>query len=267
MDPREELLHVFEALRAESLTMMTELGRLQLYKLTALGAVFFAAGAMMRDRPPAAIAALLAAPVLAVCIDTMIESRNAATRRIGCYIRTQIEPILFDPQRLQTEIGPRVSGFVPWELYVIIGPFPRPRWSLRWLSSWALTAIASAASLLALHPSVAVFGEGLGVRSSVYFPWATLVCVLVFAELWILRTPRAYAQVGGHTGDAVLVPGAYAGKCSCGAAAAPVVLDRGSRLPGSPDRLHQSHAVSWTLKSADAGVSQAMTADEGARNA
>ena len=221
----------------------------------------------MRDRPPAAIAALLAAPVLAVCIDAMIESRNAARRRIGCYIRTQIEPILFDPQRLQTEIGPRVSGFVPWELNVIIGPVPTGRWSLRLVSSWALTVIASAASLLALYPSVALFGERLGLPSSVYFPWAALICVLVFAELWFLRAPRAYVQVGGHTGDPVLVPGAYAGKCSCGAAAAPVVLDRGSRLPRLTGELHKSHAVSWTLKSADAGVSLAMTADEGARSA
>lgn len=236
-------MKLFDVLRAEILTMVTEIGRYQLFKLTALGAIFASAGAVVRERPAAAVVALLVAPILAVCIDLIIESRNGVSRRIGRYIRTEIEPLLFDQSRLEREFGPRAAQFTPWELYVVVGRAGWKRWSVRALSNWIVTLIASGASLVALNAGAGLLARDATLPRTMYVLWSIVVLVLITVDLWIIRAPRDYTSVSGRSGDPVLARGIYSGLCACGERVAPTVLGRNERFPYN----HEAHSVVWTL--------------------
>lgn len=184
--------------------------RLVILKVTALGLVYFAAGfvALERiqkdsggsadndDRHLVAVIALALAPFLAFFLDLMIEGASWAIKEIGYYVRTQVEPVLFDAKEFP-------AGFVPYERYLAT-PHGGDSWPFSWSNrlrargNVLLTVLAAAISIVALWPGADVVGPGVelpGDWFKIFLPWAVVAGALAFYSFFGLAAPKEWTKV------------------------------------------------------------------------
>lgn len=114
MDSFEALFRYFDKLRDELLCQQNVRSRLHMFKASAIGALFYFAARSLRDDPLVTVIALALAPIIAVFFDFNIEGCSVAIKKIGYYVRTQVEPLL-----PQIQGGRLDAAFQPYELFMI----------------------------------------------------------------------------------------------------------------------------------------------------
>lgn len=200
----EAIMEVYAHLRDEIVSMQKVRAQLYVFKVTGLGAIYYlaaSAAGTAEQRSVEGIVAVALAPLLAAMLDFVIEGHSLAVKEIGHYIRTQIEPSLFEGE---------AAPFVPYELYLAT---PHGRVPLRrGLATKLVTIVTLIVSAIALSP-VRPFGERLYLAGTWFMLWLTLsVALLVIVFFWH-RVPIDWLRVRGRGGEHVLITGWYRGIC------------------------------------------------------
>ena len=264
MDSREFLAREFDKLRDELVSQQALRTRLLVVKLGAVTGAFVTATTAEKIGTNPARALIAVAPILAVLLDHQIDSLSLSIKRIGHYIRTQVEPTLLRP----AEFEPGGNAFQPYEGFMAGTARPtrwvvearRPRWFFTRLSvvvraltlkpTWVFTGLAAPLSFVALWPGSSLAAPGVGLPWLAFGFW---FFVLALFGVWAWRSvtiPLSVLTVSGKTGDVVLVPGQYTGRCcSCDTDLPWIqrVLERGDTFPPLALEGHDAHTFEWTL--------------------
>ena len=209
--PRESeaTIEVYARLRDELVSMQTVRAQLFVFKVTGLGAIYYlaaSAASTSEQRSAEGIVAVTLAPLLAAMLDFVIEGHSLAIKEIGHYIRTQIEPTLFDGERSERIPAP----FVPYEMYLAT---PHGRVPLRrGLATKLVTVLALIVSAITLS-SLKPFGEPLYLTGTWFWLWLMLAVVLLTVVFVWHRAPIDWLRVRGRGDEIVLVTGRYRSVC------------------------------------------------------
>ena len=241
MDRSEILIRVFEQLRGEIVSMQRVRAQLYVFKVSALGVIFYAAARSPATEDaisPEGITALALAPIIAAAIDFFIEGHSFAIKEIGHYIRTQIEPILFKLKGLK---DPFWRPFIPYEAFLVTphGKVPKSRRQATKLLTWLSLAV----SMLGLTP-FGFFGYHLCLPPTLFFLWLIVAISLVLAAFHRYTVPPEWTAVVGSPEKPVLVSGRYESRCDkCGDSIIKM-MERGEHFPEIKGE-HECRTVAW----------------------
>jgi hypothetical protein len=251
------LLTYFEKLREELVSQQTMRVRITVFKLTAIGLLgYFAATSFQNNQRLVAITALALAPILAVIFDFNVTGCSVAIKKIGYYIRTEIEPKL-DRNRLsrpyETFMGAQVGRTSRQTRLSFNRPFT------------IITAIANALALpLITWAELSDQGLAESVNDATMMQWVVWDLILVAYLCWLAVIVRyicratissdeedEFNYIDGVPGGRVFVAGQYGAVCMDHRLELGTVMHRkqGDSFPDFSDLEgpHTEHWLVWRL--------------------